>query len=323
MIFVIGFAFYKILYIREKNQIKQCLKIAMNRLLGAFIPILIFAIYLTIFNLWADFIDYALVGITTFSNMIPYHLLFLNGNYGIRILAGIYLFQMALMITIYLASLIDKKIQKKEWYNEFFILLMYTCIISIVMIPIADKMHFGIGSICTIITFIIYIYNCLIKRLGSKYITIISQIIFFIGICYSLTILIAVFQNGNIRTDIKHFKYSRIEKDIYERVVEVSNYIKEQETKGKEVHELDMLSATYSISLDKYYKDYDMFNLGNFGSKGTKGIIEDLSQKENLIILLKKEKYKKNWQYPEEVAEYIRKNFNRIGEINIYDIYEK
>ena len=255
--------------------------------------------------------------------MIPYHLLFLNGNYGIRILAGIYLFQMALMITIYLASLIDKKIQKKEWYNEFFILLMYTCIISIVMIPIADKMHFGIGSICTIITFIIYIYNCLIKRLGSKYITIISQIIFFIGICYSLTILIAVFQNGNIRTDIKHFKYSRIEKDIYERVVEVSNYIKEQETKGKEVHELDMLSAIYSISLDKYYKDYDMFNLGNFGSKGTKGIIEDLSQKENLIILLKKEKYKKNWQYPEEVAEYIRKNFNRIGEINIYNPSEE
>lgn len=84
-----------------------------------------------------------------------------------------------------------------------------------------------------------------------------------------------------------------------------------------------MLSAMYSISLDKYYKDYDMFNLGNFGSKGTQGIIEDLSKKDNLIILLKKEKYKKNWQYPEEVAKYVRQNFNRIGEINIYDIYEK
>lgn len=58
---MLGFAFYKILYVREKRELKEVLKIVINRLIGGLIPILIFAGYLTIFNLWADFIDYAIV----------------------------------------------------------------------------------------------------------------------------------------------------------------------------------------------------------------------------------------------------------------------
>lgn len=240
IIFVIGFAFYKILYIREKNQVKTCIKIVINRLIGALIPILIFGGYLTIFDLWTDFIDYAILGITTFSNVIPYYLLFINGNYGIRILAGIYLLQMAFMIIKYLVTLTNKKIKEKQCDNTLFILLIYSSLTSIVMIPIADKMHFGIGALCTIISFIYCIYYYIKKKTNEKIknkLKKVSEIavivIFFIGICYSITLLLATFQSKNIRTDIKHFKYSRIENDIYERVVEVREYIKEQEKERK------------------------------------------------------------------------------------------
>lgn len=35
------------------------------------------------------------------------------------------------------------------------------------------------------------------------------------------------------------------------------------------------------------------------------------------------DKYKRNWQTPEDVRKYIINNWNKIGEIGIFDIYIK
>lgn len=303
----------------DKKELKECLKISGARLIGAIIPVLIFAIYLSIFNIWEDFLDYAVFGIKTFSNTVPFHLLFLGDKFIIKALAGIYLVQMGIMLGIYLISFKRKSMQEKEWFKNTGILLMYACMASVVMIPIADKIHFTIGASVTLIAFIYYLYNVAkevasekVKKIAKIYIDILAKILFFIAICYSIALLIANFKSEELRTDLNHFKYNRMDKDIYERVKEVGEFMKEQEARGKEVHELDMLSAICSISLDKYYKDYDMFNLGNFGTKGEQGIIEDLKQKENVVILLKQYKYKTNWQYPEKVAKYIRENFEKV-----------
>lgn len=246
-------------------------------------------------------------------------MLFLSDKFIVKVLAGIYIIQIGIMIGIYLLSFKRKKIQQKEWFKNTGILLMYSAMASVVMIPIADKLHFAIGAIIPNLAFIYYIYNITkevtnekIKKIAKIYIGILSKILFFIAICYSVALIIANFKSEDLQTDINHFKNTRIDKSIYERIIQINEFIKEEEAKGKEVHELDMLSAIYSISLDKYYKDYDMFNLGNFGTKGEKGIIEDLKQKENIVILLKQYKYKTNWQYPTEVANYIRENFKKV-----------
>lgn len=303
----------------DTKELKKNLKIVAYRLIGGLIPIIIFAIYLTIFNLWRDFLDYAVFGIKTFSNIFPFYLLFFNSSFLVKVLAGLYLFQMGVMITVYMISFKKKSLQETKWFDNLVLLFVYSVMTSVVMIPIADKIHFAIGNTPVIIAFIYCIYEIIKSYTGDKpkkiakiYIDVLSKIIFFIAICYSVAVLIASFKSEELRKDIKHFRYNRIDNEIYKRVVEVTDFIKEEEKKGKEVHELDMLSAIYSISLDKYYKDYDMFNLGNFGTKGTKGIIEDLEKKENLIILLKQQKYKTNWQYPQEVADYVRGNFKKV-----------
>jgi len=53
------------------------------------------------------------------------------------------------------------------------------------------------------------------------------------------------------------------------------------------------------------------------------GIIKDLEDKTNLTLLIRKEEYKKNWQHPYEVTDYIIQNYKKTSEINIFDIYEK
>lgn len=77
------------------------------------------------------------------------------------------------------------------------------------------------------------------------------------------------------------------------------------------------------IPLDRYNKNYDMFMKGNFGEKGSNGLIEDLETKENVTILILNDKYSMNWQTPLEVIEYIKNNYRKVGEIEIFDIYKK
>ena len=56
---------------------------------------------------------------------------------------------------------------------------------------------------------------------------------------------------------------------------------------------------------------------------GEEGIIEDLENEDNYLVLIKSEEYSRNWQNPEKVRKYIIKNMNKTGEIDVFDIYEK
>ena len=57
-----------------------------------------------------------------------------------------------------------------------------------------------------------------------------------------------------------------------------------------------------------------MFNKGNLGAKGEEGIIEELKNKQDFQILILQDKYKKNWQTPLKVIEYVKKEFKKADE---------
>ena len=53
------------------------------------------------------------------------------------------------------------------------------------------------------------------------------------------------------------------------------------------------------------------------------GQIEKLKNiKENTLVLILNNKYKKNWQTPENVLKYIKENWTKVNEVYIFDIYE-
>ena len=106
-------------------------------------------------------------------------------------------------------------------------------------------------------------------------------------------------------------------------IQEIGNFILEQNKNGKDVYILDATAALYMIPIDKYNKDYDMFNKGNFGAKGEEGQIEKLKNTNNTLALIMNENYIRNWQNPEKVRNYIIENWTKIGEIRNFDIYEK
>ena len=86
---------------------------------------------------------------------------------------------------------------------------------------------------------------------------------------------------------------------------------------------MDAEAAIYMIPIDRYNKDYDMFLKGNIGKDGEQGQIEKIKQKnDNEIILVRKSNLKTNWQTPKEVVKYVRENLEKIGKINIFEIYK-
>ena len=118
--------------------------------------------------------------------------------------------------------------------------------------------------------------------------------------------------------EINHFKL--IPNTSYSTVLEVDDYIKNQ---TKDVYILDSSAVLYTIPIDQYNKNYDMFNKGNLGSKSEDGIIQDLKNKTDIQILILQDNYRRNWQTPLKVIDYVKNDLNKIGSIGIFDIYEK
>lgn len=105
-----------LLFIRNKDDWKVYLKTAINRLIGAFIPSLMFLIFLVVTKSYDDFISYAILGIRTFTNSIPYRNLIQSNVIITKILAIIIPFFVTIMIaySFYLLRKLKKDNKIKE-----------------------------------------------------------------------------------------------------------------------------------------------------------------------------------------------------------------
>ncbi len=280
LILAIVFALYKVIEIRNKEDIKIYLKIFGMRLIGILIPLTIFSIYLTYNNIWSEFIDYAIAGIKTFSNIVPYGRLLSNGGMY-EILACMIPVVLVTFVIISIYTLTQKSLRDKTWSRKLCIFLVYDLAAFCIIYPISDKNHFAIGTICIILTAVYLIYEGIIYSLEIKNMqklkfilktftetVSILAIIGYMGI--SLLGLTNYIMNIKNQEYLNHFKYITTNKVLKKRIDTVDKYILDKKEEGTTVYILDSMAAVYVIPTNEYNKDYDMFNVGNFGTKGEK-----------------------------------------------------
>lgn len=316
------FVLYKLLAIAGKEDVKKVFKIVLTRSLGALIPILAFVTYLTINNIWEDFLSYSIYGITTFSNHVPYIYLIREGNLFIKLLS---ILVPASIIYMCIKSIRSKN--RSEQDQLFFIMLFYSVATFIFIYPIADQVHFAIGSIPSIIA-IAYILAGLLNRIKERKLTnilkrsmeFVTYVVLFSIVIQGTIVSYEHFSNFKNTSNLSHYKYIRIND---EGITKITDYILEQENEGKKVYILDASAAIYMIPINRYNKDYDMFLKGNLGSGGEQGQIEKLNKEDNAVLLIMREESNRNWQTPTEVIEYVTINWEKIGEIEHFDIYER
>lgn len=330
-IIVVG---YKIIFVQNKKEFIEYLKTAFKRIIGILIPIILVLIYLIVTNSLQDFINYAVLGISTFSNKIPYAKLMNNDKKEIQILSRIMPF---ILLAMAVLTIVIQNKKKKENIgnidNKILTMLIYSLSTIIIMYPISDEIHFLIASTITFIglAYILYllgiaIYNKINLQSKKKIYKITSLMISIIAIAF-----IAVRGIENIteytkqekNETIEHYKNIQISEYLQERINEIDNFILEQEKENKKVYILDAEAAIYMIPINNYNKDYDMFLKGNIGKDGQEGQIQKIKQKEtNEIILIRKRNLQSNWQTPTDVIDYVRENLEFTGEVSIYEVYK-
>lgn len=318
---------YKALFIENKEQFKQYIKISITRIIGILIPVIIMFIYLILTGAITEFINYAVLGISTFSNKIPYRELFNSDKIEIKILSILMPISILLMSSIIIAS----KILKKE-NEKILTILIYSLSIIIVMYPISDEIHFLIGSFISIIG-LIYIILLISKKIYNKIKINNKNKIYKITTLIIWLIILSVILSKSIdilytyitmdkNKEIQHYKNIKINEYLQERINQIDNYIIEREQEGKKVYILDAEAAIYMIPLDKYNKNYDMFLKGNISKDGEEGQIQKIKEKsENDLYLIKKKDLSLNWQTPKSVINYIRENLELVEEVSIYEVY--
>lgn len=329
-IIVVG---YKIIFVQNKKEFIEYLKTAFKRIIGILIPMILVFIYLIATNSLQDFINYAVLGISTFSNKIPYAQLMNNDKKEIQILSRIMPF---ILLAMAVLTIVLQNKKKKENIgnidNKILTMLIYSLSTIIIMYPISDEIHFLIASTITFIglAYILYllgiaIYNKINLQSKKKIYKITSLMISIIAIAF-ITVRgienITEYTKQEKNETIEHYKNIQISEYLQERINEIDIFILEQEKENKKVYILDAEAAIYMIPINNYNKDYDMFLKGNIGKDGQEGQIQKIKQKEtNEIILIRKRNLQSNWQTPTEVVDYVRENLEFMGEVSIYEVY--
>ena len=308
------------LFVRNKNNFKIFLKDFLFRLIGILIPVILILLYLFATNSIQDFINYTIKGITSFSNSLSYKYLIKLNTIGIlSVLVPISI------IYYWIKTIIMEK--NKEQY----ILLVYGLGIFVIAFPISDNIHFLIGTEPFIILIQSEIYNLLytlykrflsntkIKFLVYFLMCFASSIVILGSIIFSVFNLIHYYNQKKLLSELSHYKYIPIDTRLEEQINRIDKYILNEK---KDIKILDATSAIYMIPINKYNKNYDMLLKGNLGENGEKNIKEEIKNSRYIKYLVLQDRFNKNWQTPLDVIEYVKTNKNKIGEIEIFDIYE-
>lgn len=335
LMIAIGTVIAPLIKITKKQDIKPTLKEIGKRIIGIAIPCIILLVYLLVTNSFQDFMSYAVYGIATFNNNVPYSSLLRTKDIVIKILS----FAMPIIVVANVVASIIIKIRKKEKeeFETLQKLTLYSLPMLTVIYPISDKIHFLIGITILLIAFSYSVFligkqiykkiNYKHKKLHYKTITLIIWVTMctvtaIVGIT-SLNNYILKLQEGKLNQEIAHYKNIEIEADLKNKIIEFDKYIKEKENEGNKVYVLDAEAAIYTIPIDNYTKDFDMLLKGNLGKDGEEGVIQKIENitDEKTIYLLKKDGEALNWQTPLKVIKYVKENFKLVGEIENYDAY--
>ncbi len=270
-------------------------------------------IYIIANSAFSDFINYTIKGTLEFNNYISYKNLIKLDLIGILSVC----IPIIIVIEWIKTIILDKD-------RKLLIILTYGMAMLVITFPISDKIHFLIGATPIIILLLYEIETSLKKiitnnRFSKGISTLLMSIIILGLIDYAFVNFYHYFKEIDNYSRLNHFRYIPISKSLENQIQEVDKFILSEESKVKI---LDASAVSYMIPLDRYYKDYNMLLKGNIGYQGEKKIIDEISRNQNEKYLILDNKYSKNWQTPMKIIEYVLNEKDRVGQIEIFNVYK-
>lgn len=302
----------------DNKKTKEKLKNLMIEYISFLILFFIYLCYMLFTNNLYNFINMAFFSISEFGEKNVY----INFGY-VGFIAGL------IFINIFLFFFLikNKKINLKEKQKKIIqILIPFSTLISLVIIPLVNDVHFGISSYLLIITTLYLLKEILFKDFKINEKIIILIMFFIIGIGIIISSINFYWWESDIFS--KEYKYKRenayygsmINEKTSKNIEIVDKYI---ENNKRKVIILSNKAALYMVPLKRNNGKFDLAFKGNLGKDGEEGIIKELTEIKDTEILIEKENDFSgiSWQESKKARDYILNNFKQIGEIEEFLIF--
>ncbi len=306
---------------------KRNFKSSLIRVGGVLLPSSIFLLYLLISNSFDSFISYCFLGLSEFSsNQISFIESFIsvtNNGYLNFSLTFIIIF---LFSSFYLLYKIYKVLKyKKKYTYEYKSTLYYAIPALSCFYPIMDITHLVPSILPLMMLISISLYEVAKEHLkfskrSLSIAAILALIIYLEVMLFPVGEYLKVMSGKNkemtLLTDCYPYNGLAVDNSVDTNIKTITKFIKEND---KKVIFLDNSAVIYHLPLDIYYKDYDLFMRGNFGRDGENRLIKEIKESKDTLYLINP--YNKNEQTPYKIKEYVTNNFEKVGNILMYDIY--
>lgn len=256
----------------------------------------------------ASFYDYAVAGLSDFSNKRTYLDFILNGNILERLIGIAF----PILMVAFIIHMVKHKENRKQ---KLTVLVMCLCG-AIVIYPICDSAHFLIAA---------FPFMLMLSQIGK--IKASSNEMSFICIAVLVMLVFTKTYMFMPEGDIEPCKLSGyvnipVDSAVNDSLEEVTGYIASMQKQGKRVIICDTTAQTYMIPCGIYNNVYDLPNRGNFGTKAPIEYAGELVEAENTTVLVLRDTESLNWQFPREMHDCITQSMTKTGEVSVFDIYE-
>ena len=290
----------------HKNTVKKFIKLIGIFLFLSTLNLLLFYIQGNLY----DFINYIVLGISEFTK---------NFSIGTYVFLLIFMDIITLFVTIFLYK---KKLLIGKQNKNLVILSSSSIALSLIVYPIINVCHIILALIIPFIMLFYILHFLIIKEFNiTKIINIISIMILVIECMGSIYFVYSWTLNAKFDLAYSHPYYGGvIEKETEEKIEIINQYILQQQEVEKRVVILSEEAGLYLIPLQQNNGILDLPFLGNLGREGEDGLIKQIQKLENCHILLKQGDL--FWQESQKANDYIKQSYEKIGEIEDFDIYE-
>lgn len=264
-----------------------------KRVIGSFIPLSIFLLYLIITNSFFNFIDLCVLGLFDFGS---------NNHYTSRFL----LLLSIVMIIVLIRNIIKNP---KDKYNYYALSSFAFCI------PLLDFHHFGLFLSIFTLTIIDKI------KLSGNYIRNMSFLLVTL-VLFMYALMIPDKFNNLTFMNKNHIKYYILNKEDKKHINKIVNKYIEYDNSIM----VDDNAIIYDLMADRKITYFDVLLTGNYGYNGTSKMINKISKMHNKYFFIDRKKYlilDSKEQFDAEIVKYVVDNCEKVDSVSAFDIYYK
>ncbi len=301
MLMLANFAVCVTDYLKNKTKAKpQAARIAASA-----VPIILFSIYMLAVGAMDDFVDYAVVGVTTFVHRTtPLELIQTAPFYLIYIAFILYAFA-SMVMNLWKDGVTHQKISG----------LSFAAAWMMVTYPLFDASHLVCVFIVLVPAFCIFVKQKEYKLWEKVTCVCIALAVSALSVAAFLPL-----GEGYIPSTLNNYEHIPIDRNTEEYIRSVCEYIEQKNEQGYRVRISDDSAAAFMLPLDAYEKNWSMLLVGNIGTN----TVEDLlASNEDCLYLVYKYTEDLGSQNHFEMIEYIKANYVKVEEVFAFDVYQK